>query len=205
MIGRPDRSFHCERRMFRRSRTAETKTRYFSRDYWPGIRKGIGRCRWNDQCQDGDAEQDLTITGQINSSGAVLYRRKAADERKKFRIFWWIVLSSRRWQRNGRRRKYQAASRIFDVLSRLRIATACHGTTRSTHVKRTFKNIALILSSDPRTFVVNSRHDPRSRVAGHASGYSDGNSRRRSIGEDQIRRTRSVRYRAADLKAKSLG
>ena len=124
MIGGPDRSFHCERRMFRRSRTAETKTRYFSRDYWPGIRKGIGRCRWNDQCQDGDAEQDLTITGQINSSGAVLYRRKAADERKKFRIFWWIVLSSRRWQRNGRTRKYQAASRIFDALSRLRIATA---------------------------------------------------------------------------------
>ena len=113
LIGRPDRSFHCERRMFRRSRTAETKTRYFSRDYWPGIRKGIGRCRWNDQCQDGDAEQDLTITGQINSSGAVLYRRIAADERKKFRIFWWIVLSSRRWQRNGGRRKTDFQSAGF--------------------------------------------------------------------------------------------
>src|SRR5213593_1336083 len=56
-----------------------------------------------------------------------------------------------------------------------------------------------------KNFVVILGHDPRSRVAGRASGYSDGNNRRRSIGEAQIRRTRSVRYRAADLKAKSLG
>ncbi len=46
--------------MFWRSRTAEMKTRYFSQDYRSGIRKGTGKYRWNDQCQDRDAEQDLT-------------------------------------------------------------------------------------------------------------------------------------------------
>jgi hypothetical protein len=62
LIGRPDRSFHCERRMFWRSRTPKTKTGYVSRDYWSGIRKEIGRRRWNDQCQNCNAEQDLTTS-----------------------------------------------------------------------------------------------------------------------------------------------
>jgi hypothetical protein len=63
VIGRPDRSFYRERRVFRRSRTAETKTRYVSRDYWSGIRKGIGKRRRNDEYQNCNGEQQLTISG----------------------------------------------------------------------------------------------------------------------------------------------
>src|SRR6516225_4745190 len=53
--------------------------------------------------------------------------------------------------------------------------------------------------------VVSSRHDLRSRVAEHASGYHGYHSRGRPIGEKQIRRARCARYRAADPKAKSFG
>src|SRR5437899_12867663 len=155
--------------MFRRSRTAETKTRYFSRDYWSGIRKGIATCRWNDQCQAGDAEQDLTITGQINSSGAVLYRRKATVGKKKIQIFLVDRLVRKTMARDpAGGAKYPAAT---------------------PHVQRVADNVF-----HHEIFVINCPHDPRSRVAGHASGCSDGNSRRRSIGDEQTRRTRCVRY-----------
>src|SRR5438445_11611740 len=39
---------------------AESKTRCFSRNNRSGLWKKIGRCRWNDHCQDCNAEQDLT-------------------------------------------------------------------------------------------------------------------------------------------------
>ena len=87
LIGRPDRSFHCERRMFRRSRTAETKTRCASRNYWSGIRKGIGRCRWDDHCQDRDAQGNLTTNRIDKRLRGALYRRKAAVGKKKFQKF----------------------------------------------------------------------------------------------------------------------
>jgi hypothetical protein len=60
LIGRPDRSFHRERRMFRRSRTAETKTRHVSRDYWPGAWEKISRYLRKDENQNCNTEQDLT-------------------------------------------------------------------------------------------------------------------------------------------------
>ena len=50
LISGPDRSFHCEWRIFRRSCTAETKPRRLSGDNWSGAWEEIGGYRWNDEC-----------------------------------------------------------------------------------------------------------------------------------------------------------
>src|SRR5438552_11672748 len=61
LIGTPDSSFHGERRIFWRSCTTEPKTSRFSRSNRSGSWKEIRRSQWNDQCENCDAEQNLTI------------------------------------------------------------------------------------------------------------------------------------------------
>src|SRR5258708_10967975 len=89
LIGSTDRSLHLKRRVRRGNRAAKTKTGCFTRHNRSGTRKEIGRYRRNNQCQNNDAEQNLTINRTDKLSGAVFYKRRPPDERKNFRNFPW--------------------------------------------------------------------------------------------------------------------
>src|SRR6266536_3959394 len=98
----------------------------------------------------------------MNSSGAVLYRREAADEKKNFQKFWWIVLSSRGCQSN-RRRESQAAKPHFRRVEE--------------SPRRPFHHANL---------VINSGYDPRVCFAGRVSRYRHAGSGWGSITAQQI-------------------
>jgi len=58
LIGCPDRAFYSEWRILWRSCFAKTKARGLARHNRSRGWKKIGYCRWNDPCENSDAEQD---------------------------------------------------------------------------------------------------------------------------------------------------
>ena len=84
LIRGPDCTFHCERRILRRSGLTAVQARRTSGHGWPGGRKRRGEGRWNQRRQKSRAQQSFQGSGMHKGIQSACYAKDFAKERKKW-------------------------------------------------------------------------------------------------------------------------